>query len=178
MKELFKNTTTYTKQEYQKFLDFHEKKFQSSYNVYTLFISFLLLLCAGFQIAYRNLTLFFIFLLLFICFIAYRIFHPLYIVKKQVKEKKVSPSATNTFLFYNNYLKVYNQKGESQLSYFKLHRIYETKYYFYLYLDHTYAFLVSKAGFENDVAKDFGVFIKGKMKGKYRRVKSSKVKRK
>ena len=43
MKPLFKNTTKYNSKNYNEFINFHSKKFNFSYNAYTLIMCILLL---------------------------------------------------------------------------------------------------------------------------------------
>ena len=50
-------------------------------------------------------------------------------------------------------------------------KVFETKDYFYLYLDEDTAFLVSKSGFKIGTPKDFSEFIKKKCIFKYSKEK-------
>ena len=53
----------------------------------------------------------------------------------------------------------------------KLHKVFETKEYFYLYVNEDTAFLVSKNGFKLGNSNDFSEFIKKKCLLKYSKQK-------
>ena len=67
--------------------------------------------------------------------------------------------------------KFYFEIDKTRVYYFKLHKVFETKDYFYLYLDEDTAFLVSKSGFKLGTPKDFSEFIKKKCIFKYSKEK-------
>ena len=80
---------------------------------------------------------------------------------KQKQNMKIWPS--NVFLIMTfNFYKFYFEIDKTRVYYFKLHKVFETKDYFYLYLDEDTAFLVSKSGFKLGTPKDFSEFIKKK----------------
>ena len=169
MKLLFKNVTTYTPETYKNFLHFHHKKFTNIYISYTIFIIIALLFCVCLQFAYHNIGLGILSVFILLCFIVFRFFKPLFLVKKEVKSGKISPTAINTFCFYENSFLIKNQKGESKMKYYKLHRVYETKDFFYLYLDSTYAFLLKKDNFSYGTSNNFSRFIKKKCSIKFKK---------
>ena len=63
MNMLFKNTTKYSKECYENFLIFHNKKFGVSSNFYTLLIVILMAFCIVLQLKAGNTQLAFIFIL-------------------------------------------------------------------------------------------------------------------
>ena len=62
------------------------------------------------------------------------------------------------FTFYKNYFTI----NKKTIYYFKLFKVFETKDYFYLYIDEDTAALVSKKGFEIGTAEEFSNFIRKK----------------
>ena len=89
MNMLFKNTTKYSKECYENFLIFHNKKFGVSSNFYTLLIVILMAFCIVLQLKAGNTQLVFIFILTLICFLLWRIFHPIKEVKDEFESKKI-----------------------------------------------------------------------------------------
>lgn len=144
MDELFVNTTTYTKDVYLEFLKFHNKKYNFYYHAYTIFWSFLFVLCIF--IAFDSGSRFQgVFITLFLaCFIGYRIYRPKMIVDKEMNSDKFSDNNTNTFVFYDKFFEISNKKGKFSYKYFDLRKIFETDDFFYLYVSSENAFLVSK----------------------------------
>ena len=110
-----------------------------------------------------NISLLFLFLALLIFIILFRMYWPM---KKQEKtKKKFAQNKQNsvTIDFYKFYFKV----AENVYPYFKLYKVFETKDYFYLYVNEENAVLVSKNGFKLGSAEEFTAFIKKKVLLKY-----------
>ena len=61
------------------------------------------------------------------------------------------------------------EKINSKIIYWKLYKIFENEDYFYLYLDKTHAFLLSKQGFDIGTPEEFREFIKKKCIFKFRK---------
>lgn len=166
MKPLFENTTKYTINNYQKFLQFHKNKFSFSYNAYTIIMVILLLYCIILNIIERKIWLFLFFILLLTAFLWLRIIYPLSKYKKSynaIKNAK-GKEQTFTFNFYNHFFTL----NKVRFYYFKLFKVYETKDYFYLYVNDDNAALVSKQGFKNGkTSEEFTEFIKKKCMLKY-----------
>lgn len=163
MKPLFKNITKYTEKNFQQFVNFHETKFTFKYNLYTIAMSLLILYCIVLSAIKKEIKLLFVFIAILILFLIIRIYIPnqKYIkTKKDLKSKKAS---NFVFVFYNNFFTI----GKKRFYYFKLHKVYETKDYFYIYVDEDNAALVSKIGFTQGTPKDFSEFIKKKCLLKY-----------
>lgn len=168
MQQLFKNITTYTSENYKKFLEFHNNKFKYKYLFYTIFIVIAFLFCTVLQFAYHNFILGNLFIFILIIFLFWRFFRPFFFIKKEVKSGKVSPNATNTFHFYKNHFIIENKFGKSKIHYFKIHKIYETKDFFYMYLDSNYSLLISKNGFLKGSSREFAIFLRHRFPFKFK----------
>ena len=163
MKPLFKNITIYNAKNYNQFVKFHGEKFSFFYNMYTIVIMLLLLYCIILNIIQINIPLLMLFLLMLIFIVLFRIYWPM---KKQEKIKKnfaQNKQNSVTIDFYKFYFKV----AENIYPYFKLYKVFETKDYFYLYVDEENAVLVNKNGFKLGTAEEFTTFIKKKVLFKY-----------
>ena len=163
MKPLFKNVTIYNSKIYNQFVKFHGQKFGFAYNAYTIVMILLLLYCIILNIMQVNIPLLFLFLALLIFIILFRMYWPM---KKQEKtKKKFAQNKQNsvTIDFYKFYFKV----ADNVYPYFKLYKVFETKDYFYLYVNEENAVLVSKNGFKLGSAEEFTAFIKKKVLLKY-----------
>lgn len=168
LKKLFENTTTYTANAYIQFLRFHNKNNNVSYMAYTIFWSFILLVCIilafGSNARLQGVAI----TIILICFVIYRLAHPKMVVDKEFKSDKFSDNNTNTFSFYDKEFEVSNKNGKFNYKYFMLHKIYETPEYFYLYVSKENAFLVSKYTFSLGNAKEFATFMKVKCGSRYK----------
>ena len=167
MKPLFKNITNYNADNYNQFVQFHGKKFSFSYNAYNIIMLILLLYCIVLNIVEKNFLFILLFIALTTLLILYRIYWPM---KKheQTKNKFEKNKETRfTFSFYRFYFTI----DERTFYYFKLYKVFETKDYFYLYIDDENAILVSKSGFEIGTVEDFTNFIKKKCLLKYSKQK-------
>lgn len=166
MKPLFENTTKYTINNYQKFLQFHRNKFSFSYNAYTIIMAILLIYCIILNIVEKKLLLFLFFVLLLIAFLWWRIIYPLSNYKKSYNAIKNAKGKEQTFTFH--FYKQFFTLNKVRFYYFKLFKVYETKEYFYLYINDDNAALVSKDGFKNGkTPEEFAEFIKKKCMFKY-----------
>ena len=167
MKPLFKNITIYNSRNYNQFVKFHGKKFSFSYNMYTLTMTILLIYCIILNIVHKNIFLILLFLATLILFIMFRMYLPMRRYRNTKKHYAKTKQNSFTFSFYKFYFTIEN----TVYYYFKLYKIFETKDYFYLYVDDENAILVSKDGFKLGTAKDFSEFIKKKCLFKYSKEK-------
>lgn len=163
MNKLFENTTTYTSDVYREFVEFHNKKYNLNYNLYTLFMLALIVFCMVLQFSYSNVSLGILFLLIMIVFLIWRVFHPFFFVKKEANSDKVKKQLTNTYSFYDNYIEIKNDNDSFNLRYFKLHKVFETENNFYLYINKNYSFVLDKNGFSIGNPDLFYDFIKKKI---------------
>lgn len=168
---LFKNKTKYTKETYKKFVEFHSKKYNFQYTLFNVIIIALILFCMILQVTYKYYSLAIFTCIIFTCFCLYRYFHPISVVAKELKGETISEEKTFTFKFYEKYFKVFDKLDNSNVNYNELRKIFETKNFFYLYLDKTHAFIISKENFSIGTPTDFSKFIKKKCFLKYKKVK-------
>ncbi len=167
MKKLFENKTTYSQDTYITFLKFHNKTYNFSYMLYTIFWCALLFLCLYLSFGSGNRIQGVVLTIILICFIFYRLFRPKMIVDKEMKSEKVSTNNTNTFSFYDKNFEVQNNNGSFKYKYFMLRRVFETNDFFYLYVTKENAFLISKNTFSLGTPEDFSKFIKNKCNIRY-----------
>ena len=163
MKPLFKNITIYNSKNYNQFVKFHVQKFGFAYNAYTIVMILLLLYCIILNIIQVNIPLLFLFLALLVFIILFRMYWPM---KKQEKTKKEFAQNKQNSVSIDFY-KFYFKLAENVYPYFKLYKVFETKDYFYLYVNEENAVLVSKNGFKLGSAEEFTAFIKKKVLLKY-----------
>ena len=163
MKPLFKNITIYNSKNYNQFIKFHGDKFNFSYNAYTLVMLALILYCVILNIIELNIFLMLLFLAMFAFIILFRIYLPGKRYQKTKKKFAENKETSVTIDFFTFYFKV-EQKA---YPYLKLYKVFETKDYFYLYIDEENAVLVNKNGFKLGTAEEFTDFIKKKCLFKY-----------
>lgn len=162
MKLLFKNKTKYTKQVYKEFVEFHNDKYHLSYFLFNICIVFLVLFCIILQLKYKYYNLAIIFCIVLTVFALWRFFHPISVVKKEIKSDKIQNEKEFTFKFYDKYFKIKDKLQMDTIKYYKLYKVYETNTFFYLYIDRTHAFLLNKDNFITGNPIDFSKFIKKK----------------
>ena len=167
MKTLFQNVTIYSEKEYNTFLQTHIKKFNFKENFYTISYSLLILLCVIITLLNKEFLLGLFFIIVLISFIFWRLWHPISLVKKERSSKKITNHYKNIYNFYNNYFINSNVKGKCKFYYFKLYKVIENDTNFYLYINHEYAFIISKNGFKIGNCDDFRNFLKKKCLFKY-----------
>lgn len=163
MKLLFKNTTIYNSENYNKFIEFHGKKFSFSYNSYNIIMIALLIYCVVLNIIDKNFAFVLLFLALLVLLTFFRIYWPLRTYEKNKDKYAEENEASFTFSFY----KFYFTLDKKTFYYSRLYKVFETEDYFYLYINDENAILVSKAGFDVGTAEEFSAFIKKKCLLKY-----------
>ncbi len=163
MKILFKNTTKYTKDTYSKFVKFHNKKYNFTYNLYTIIFSALFLFCIVFQVSKHSYNLAILFCVAITCFILWRFFRPISEVSKELNGETLKNEKEFLFKFYNDYFTISDNKTYSKMKYFELYKVYETTNFFYLYTDRTHAFLINKSNFSIGAPSSFSNFISKKL---------------
>lgn len=168
MKPLFQNKTTLSKNIYIELLAFQQKKFGWRYTAYTAIFSLLFILLISFLFAHHYFAHGFVFFAIFVCFSAYQFIQPTHKNTKEFHSDKVQNNLVNTYSFYKNYFVIKNTMGSDKIAYYKLYRVFETKNYFYLYLDKTNILVLDKSGFLLGTIQDFKRFMKHKMWLKFR----------
>ena len=168
-KLLFKNTTQYSKKAYNQFNQFHNNNNVLKYELFTVLIIILLIYCIVTTIKARIIPLVLLFILILISFVIYRFFGPIRIYKKEVKKKAITKTQSFNFYFYDKYFKIKDNLNFYKQSYFKLHKVYETDEFFYLYVNKQYSFIIDKSGFTKGTPQEFSDFIKKKVLLKYKK---------
>lgn len=163
MKILYKNKTKYTKETYEKYLQFHQDKFGNKYTFNTILIILLLSFCILVNLLYANKLTGFILLIALCIYSFYRFFYPVKQIKKELKSEKIEEEKEFTFKFYKKYLIISDKKKSEKIQYWELKKIYETKDFFYLYIDKSHAFLLNKKTFTKGNISEFSKFIKRKI---------------
>ena len=169
MKPLFKNVTEYNSKIYNQFIKFHGEKFNFSFNMYTILLGILLLYCFILNIIQKNWPLMFLFLAMLVFTFLTRMYFPVKKYQKNKKQYSKNKSARFSFTFYKFYFTV----DKSAFTYSRLHKVFETKDYFYLYINENNAILVNKTGFKLGTAQEFSDFIKKKCFFKYSKEKDA-----
>lgn len=162
MKILFKNTTKYTKENCDNFIEFHSNKYGKKELLKIGLVGICILYILIFNIIYKNWSL--VLGALGIGIILY-LFQQFKIEKNNKRKKKVKEY---TFYFYEKHIKIKCRRQFERLKYFQLYKIFETDEYFFLYLDEKSSLILNKSGFEVGTPKQFAKFIKGKCPFKYR----------
>lgn len=170
MKLLFKNTTKYTKQNYDEFLNFHSEHYKYWYLLYTLSMSCIIIFFIAVQIKLHNISISFVFCVILTLFILWRIFHPISEVEKEYKGETIKKEKSFTFKFYENKFSVLNLRSISDARYSDLYKVFETDTFFYLYIDKKHSLLLEKSKFTKGTSNDFSAFIKKKCWYKYKRI--------
>lgn len=168
LKILFKNTTKYTKDTYSEFVKFHNKKYNFTYNLYTIICSALFLFCIVFQVNKHLYNLAILFCLAITCFILWRFFKPISDVSKELNGDTLKNEKEFSFKFYNDYFIISDNKTYSKMKYFELYKVYETTNFFYLYTDRTHSFLINKRNFSIGTPVDFSEFIHKKLRFRFK----------
>jgi len=169
MKPLFKNITKYNSKIYNQFIKFHGEKFNFSYNLHTVIMGILLIYCIILSIVQKNWVLMLLFLAMLAFTFLIRMYFPMKRYQKTKKQYAENKESHFSFTFYNFYFSA----GKSTFTYSRLHKVFETKDYFYLYINEDNAILVSKTGFNLGTAEEFSEFIKKKCFFKYSKEKDA-----
>lgn len=163
MKILFKNKTKYTKEIYEKYLQFHQNKFGNKYTFTTIVTILLLCFCIITNLKYSNYFTTLILLIVLGVFCFYRFFYPTKKVEKELKTDKFKNEKEFTFTFYEKFFIISDKRFSEKIKYWKLHRVYETDDFFYLYIDKDHAFLLNKSTFTKGNTSEFIKFLKKKI---------------
>ncbi len=169
LKILFKNQTKYSVAIYEKFLAFHRKKYHFPYVAYTIMVVSFILISLILQIKSHQFNLAVLLCCALTFFILWRYLHPISQVSKEYKSNKIQKEKEFTFKFYYKFFTVTNQKEIFKIKYYELYKIFETRDFFYLYIDKTHAFLIDKSKFTLGSCSDFSTFIRKKYWWKYKK---------
>ena len=100
-------------------------------------------------------------------------------VLEEIKSDKIQKEESFTFYFYNKYFKIReeNKLETYTMKYFSIHKVYETKSFFYIYIDKNHSFIINKNSFSTGTSKKFSEFIKKKCWCKFKKILVNKHKR-
>ena len=172
MKILFKNNTKYTKEKYNDFIEFHKNKYGKKMIIKFVITVICVLYILIFNIINKNWL---VILLLTGIAIMFYLLNNVKNNKIQKQNKKMLRDRNQfTFFFYEHFIKIKCGRKFDRIRYFELYKIFETKEYFFLYVDETHSLIVSKEGFEIGTAREFSDFIRKKCLLKYNREKEHK----
>lgn len=163
MKILFKNKTKYTKQAYEKYLQFHQNKYGHNYQFVTIVTILLLCFCIITNFKYSNYITAFLLVITLTIFCFYRFLSPTKKVQKELKSEKFEKEKEFTFAFYEKYFTISDKKFLDKIKYWQLHKVFETEDFFYLYINKDHAFLLDKSTFSNGDISEFLRFLKKKI---------------
>lgn len=168
MEPLFKNKTVMSRENYIHLLEFHQKKNNWKYWLYTAFFSVSFIFCTAVHIVNKNYSFALLFFLFFFGFLLYRFIEPYRKTEKELQSDKIQNNLVNYYFFYEKCFKVKNKLGNNTVKYHKLYKAYENENYFYLYLNKNVAFIIDKSGFTIGNEKSFEKFLKNKMWFKFK----------
>ena len=163
MEPLFINTTTYNKEEIEKFSKFHKNKYIKKYVLFAIAFIIYMLILIIFNLANKNWKV--VWGLIAIMVIIYIYYTQIRVERKQKNNKKLINEQFK-FEFFDKYLIVNNKE---KFNYFKFYRIFETNTHFYMYFNKEYSFIINKKGFVKGRDDEFREFIKKKCKFKYKK---------
>ena len=86
----------------------------------------------------------------------------LYLPIKRYQKEEKTYAKNKEINCVSSFYKYYFTVNKKIYYYFKLFKVFETKDYYYLYINEDYAALVSKTGFKKGNSQDFSEFIKKK----------------
>ena len=161
MKVLFKNTTKYSKENCNNFINFHTNRYWKKELIKYILIFLIFVYIFITNIIYKNW-----YFLLDLILIGTLI----YFTSKQNQEKKRKERKKvkeYTFFFYKRYIKIKYRREYDRILYFNIKKIFETEKNFFLYTDDTHSLILDKDGFVVGNEKDFSEFIKKKCPFKY-----------
>ena len=167
MKILFKNTTEYSKENYNQFVKFHQDKFGTKTILKIGVIAICLLYIFMVNLFNKNWRL--IGILLIVGLVIYGLNKLRISVQTEDRKKTINNKKKFTFFFYNSYIKVKSGRKFDRIRYFELYKIFKTEDYFFLYTDEDHSLILSKDGFEIGTPEAFDLFIKKKCPLKYRK---------
>ena len=167
MEILFKNTTTYTKEELNKFLEFHKQQNMFKFIFLAILVIIMIIYIVIMNLIYHNWTSI-LFIVLFVLVMA--MYYKNMNYKPKIKNNKKQKDKEFLFSFYKDYIEIKSTLEESNIKYSKVYKIFETEDRFYIYVNKEYAMLLDKYGFRLGTVKEFRKFIKKKCIFKYKRI--------
>ena len=163
MKILFENTTKYTKKIYEEFLTFHSDTFKISYFLFNTIVFVLLLFVICMNIYYNFFLITIILFVILALFIYIKYIKPIFNVRDDYTSDKIQNEESFTFKFYDDKFSVENSSSIHTHKYLDLYKIYENSRFYYLYIDKTHSYILSKNNFINSTDKYFIRFLSTKV---------------
>lgn len=167
MKEIFKNRTTCTQKEYNRFLTVQIREFGVSEVIYKILGIVCFLFFLAISIRYKEYKLLVCIVPIFMFFLWANFKRPM----DDIKKNKEIEEFSNIYYFYKTYFIIECDKEKSKVFYFNLYRVIETEKSFYLYVSRDKAFLLSKEGFINSTSNEFKKFIFKRTLLKFKKLK-------
>lgn len=161
---LFKNITTYSKSAYDKFLEFHRKKFRFKFTLFNIIAVATILTCIIYLVNFHIYSTAIIFCVFLTGFIFFRFIKPVYDVKKNYESEKIINEKTFTFTFYDKFFTIEDEENFIKMKYKDLYKVFENGDFFYLYIDEDHALLIEKTGFVKGDCSCFYEFVRKKSK--------------
>ena len=166
----FKNITKCSKEMYNEFLIFHNKKFAIKERAQLLFVLFVIAYMLVFNIKYKNFTFMAIIaIILLICFFTYKIYRRETTPKKEMKSSKIVNKDEIVYEFYNLYVNINRNGKKGRIWYNKIYKVYQDNENFYFYLDETHALIMTKNTFVKGSLNEFKEFISKRCLFKYKK---------
>ena len=171
----FKNITKSTKDIYNQFLRFHNKKFGKKELLHLFLFLFFIAYFIVFNIKNKNYT--YIIILIAIALIAgfvYKVIHRQNVPEKELKSKRILNQEEIIYNFYNLFFEVIRNNKKQSILYRQIYRVYQDENNFYFYIDATHALLVDKRGFVKGNLSEFKEFISKRCIFKYNKLEKEK----
>lgn len=166
----FKNITKCTKKIYNEFLKFHGEKHKSEYLFKAIFMALVVAYMVIFNIAYKNYIIALIIIVMAVLFCVSREKYLKKTTRRELKSSKIKNNEEIEFCFYSKYFTTKVNQKKQKVRYYKIYKICNDEKNFYLYLDKTHAFIVSKDGFAKGSPEEFEKFILKKCRFKIGRI--------
>lgn len=147
---------------YTIFLAFHRQKYHITDTLHTVIVVVFILFCFIIQVKSHHFNLVFLIACSLTLYILWRFFRPICDITKEYKSDKIQKEKQFTYKFYAPFFTIEDEKEYSKIKYYELYKVFETKDFFYLYLDKTHAFLLDKSCFQKKKPSDFSKFIQKK----------------
>ncbi len=183
MESLFENKTEYSKELYDEYIEFHNKKYGFKEILYFViavifFIMFAILTISNFIKGYRRFQWEFIGILILglLILVAYK--KQIQKFKQQYEKVEKSTKTENIVIysFFERYFTTSYHGKNDRIYYIDIKKAFELKDRYYFYIDNRHAFILLKANFTKGSEKDFIEFINKKIRFKIKKVKEKKVK--
>ena len=166
----FKNITKCTKNIYNEFLRFHSQKHKNEYLLKAILILFVVTYMVIFNVIYKNYIIALIIIGIAVLLCVSKECYQRKTTRRELKSSKIKNSEEIEFSFYNKYFTTKINQKRQKVRYFRIYKVCNDNKNFYLYLDKTHAFIISKNGFVKGTSEEFEKFIIKKCRFKIGRI--------